>query len=45
MDALADLAQYRLLGIIINIKRLVDALPGAVGRTRAHFAATPTHTR
>ena len=44
LDALADLAQSRLLGIIRNKKRLVEALPRAIRRTRAHSAVTPTHT-
>ena len=44
MDALADLAQSRLLGIIRNKKRIVEALPGAIRRNRAHSAATSTHT-
>ena len=43
VDALADLEQYRFLGIIRNKKHLVDALPGAVSRHRAHSAATPPH--
>jgi len=44
LDALIDLAQSRLLGIIRNRKRLVEALPGAIRRARAHSAATPTYT-
>jgi hypothetical protein len=40
---LTDLEQSRLLGIIRNMKRLVEALPGAVSHHRAHSAATPTH--
>ncbi len=43
LDSLTDLAQSRLLGIIRNILRLVEALPGAVSRHRAHSTATPTH--
>ena len=42
--ALTDLAQSRLLGNIRNMKRLVEALPGAVNRHRAHSTAIPTHT-
>ena len=42
-DALADLAQSRLLDILRNKKRLVEALPGAVRGNRAHATATPTH--
>ena len=44
MNALTDLAVPRLLGIIRNKKRLVEALPWAIRRTRAHSATTPTHT-
>ena len=44
MDALTDLAQSRLLGIIRNKKSLLEALPGAVRRNRSHSAATPTLT-
>ena len=43
MDSLTDLAQSRLLGIIRNRKRLVDALPRGVNRHRAHSAASPAH--
>jgi hypothetical protein len=43
MDSLTDLAQSRLLGIIRNNSRLVEALPGAVNRHRALSTATPTH--
>jgi hypothetical protein len=43
LDTLTDLAHSRLLGIIRNMKRFVEALPGAVRRNRAHSAATPTH--
>ena len=45
LDALTDLSQSRLLGISKNMKRLVEALPGATRRNRAHSAATPTHTQ
>ncbi len=44
LDALIYLALSRLLGIIRNRKRLVDALPRAIRRNRAHSVATPTHT-
>ncbi len=44
LDSLIDLAQSCLLGILRNKKRLVDALPGAVSRYRAHSAATPPHS-
>jgi hypothetical protein len=44
-DALIDLAQSRLLGIIRDRKRLVDALPGTISRNGAHSTATHTHTR
>ena len=44
LNALIDLEQSRLLGISRNRKRLVEALPRAIRRTRAHSAATPTHT-
>ena len=44
LDSLADLAQSRLLGIIRNMARLVDALPRAVMRNRANSDATLTHT-
>ena len=42
MDSLANLAQPRLLGIIRNMKRLVDALPGG-DRHQAHSAPPTTH--
>jgi hypothetical protein len=45
LDAFTVLAQSRLLGIIRNRKRLVEALSGAVRRNRAHSTATPTHTK
>ncbi len=45
LDSLTDLAQSRLLGIIRNMKRLVDALQGAASRHRAHSAATPPHSQ
>ena len=44
MDELTDLAQSRLLCLIMNMKRSVDALSWAVSRHRARSAATPTHT-
>ena len=44
-DSLTDLAQSRLLGIIRNKKRLVDALPGGDNHHRAHSDASPTRTR
>ncbi len=43
LDSLTDLAQSRLLGIIKNKKRLVDALPGGVKHHRAHLDASPAH--
>ena len=43
LDALTNLAESRLIGIIRNKKRLVKALPGAIRRHRSHSAATPTH--
>ncbi len=43
LASLTDLAQSRLLGIIRNKKRLVDALPGGVKHHRAHSAASPAH--
>ncbi len=43
LDSLMDLAQSRLLGIIRNKKRLVDALLGGVSRHRAHSGASPAH--
>jgi hypothetical protein len=39
------LARSRLLGIDRNMKRLVETLPRAFSRHRAHSAATPTHTQ
>ena len=46
IGSLTNLAQSNLLGIIKNKKRLVEALPGAIGHHRAHHsAATPTHSR
>ena len=42
LDSLTDLAHSRLLGIISNRKRLVDALPREVSRHRAHSDAAPT---
>jgi len=44
LNELTDLAQTRLLCIIRNKTRLVEALPRAVNRHRAHSATTPTHT-
>ncbi len=43
LDSITDLAQLRLLCIIRNKKRLVDALPGGVRHHRAHSVASPTH--
>ena len=43
LDSLTDLAQSRLLGIIRNRKRLVDALPVGVSRHRANSDASPAH--
>ena len=43
LNSLTDLAQSRLLGIIRNMKRLVDALPGRISRHRAHSDAFPAH--
>ncbi len=42
LDSLTDLAQSRLLGIIRNKKRIVDALPGGY-RYQAHSVPSPTH--
>jgi hypothetical protein len=42
LDSLTDLAQSRLLGIIRNEKRLVDALPGG-DRHQTHMVPPPTH--
>jgi len=42
LDSLTDLAQSRLLGIIRNRKRLVDALPGGDSH-REHSVPSPTH--
>jgi len=44
LDSITDLAQFRLLGIINNRKRLVESLPGKVSRTRAHSEAALAHT-
>ena len=41
--SLTDLAQSRLLGIIRNKKRLLDALPSGVIHHRANSDASPTH--
>ena len=38
LDSLTDLAQSRLIGIIRNRKRLVEALPEKSSDTRAHSA-------
>ena len=43
LASLTDLAQFRLLGIIRNRKRLVDALPSGDGHRRAHSVPSPTH--
>ncbi len=45
LGALTNFAQTRLLGIIRNKKRLVEALPWVVRRNGAHLAATPTPTQ
>ncbi len=45
MDSLTDLAQSRLIGIIRNRKRLVEALPGYISNIRACSAVDITHTR
>ena len=45
LDSLTDLAQSRLLGIIRNMKRLVELLPGKSSSIRAHSAASISHTR
>jgi len=42
LESFTDLAQSRLLGIIRNIKRLVDALLGGY-RHRSHSIPSPTH--
>jgi hypothetical protein len=44
MDSLTDLAQSRLIGIISNRKRLVEALPGKINSIRAHSATEISHT-
>ncbi len=43
--SLTDLAQSRLIGIISNRKRLVEALPGRSCNTKAHSAANISHTQ
>jgi hypothetical protein len=43
MDSLTDLAMSRLIGIIRNQNRLVDALPGGIRHRRANGNASPTH--
>ena len=43
LDSLTYLAQYRLIGIIRNRQRLIEALPGVVNRTRAYSVTTPLH--
>ena len=45
LDSLADLAQSRLIGIISNRKRLVEALPRKSSNTRAHSAVDISHTQ
>ncbi len=45
LNALVDLAQSRHLGIIRNRKHLVESLPEAVSRHRAHSDATSSHTQ
>jgi hypothetical protein len=44
-NALTDLAQSRLLGIIQHRKRSVASLPGSTSRYRAHSDAAPEHTQ
>jgi len=44
LDSLTDLAQPRLLGIISNRKRLVEALPWNNNSIRANSAADTQHT-
>ena len=43
LDSLTDLAQSRLLGIITNMKRLVDALFSGDIHHRAHSVPSPMH--
>ena len=43
LDSLTDLDQSRLLGIIRNMKRIVDDIPGGVGQHRAHSKASLSH--
>ena len=45
LDSLTDLAQSRLLGIIRNKNRLVDAIRNGVSHIRAHSVASPTHNQ
>ena len=45
LDSLTDLAQSRLLGIIRNRKRLIEALPGKSSSIKAHSAAGISHTQ
>ncbi len=42
LDSLIDLAQFCILGIIRNRKRLVDALPGG-HRHRSQSVPSPSH--
>jgi hypothetical protein len=44
LDSLMNLAQYCLIGIIRNKKRLVDALPRDVNRHRAQLVASSALT-
>jgi hypothetical protein len=44
-NALTYITLSRLLGIISNMKRLVESLPGAIGRIRAHPIEPPQHTQ
>jgi hypothetical protein len=44
MDSLTDLAHSRLVGFIVNRKRIVYSLRGEVSCHRAHSAAPPSHT-
>ena len=43
LDSLSDLAQFRLLGIISNRKRLIEALPGNNNNIKANSAVDTPH--
>ena len=43
--SLQDLAQSRLIGIISNLKRLVEALPDKSSNIKAHSTANTTQTQ